>query len=408
MALIRVGVLRGGTSNEYEMSLKVGQHILNMLATEPLSKKYKGVDVLVDKKGVWHIEGLPQLPEMALRKVDVVFSALRGEFGEDGKLQQILELFSKPYVGSGAYSSALSQNKAMAKKQFKQQGIKTPYFKELNLEHGQDITPVATDLFRTFPMPVIVKPRGQGSSLGVSFASNVKELIEALDHARGFSNEIVVEEYLTGKEIISGFIDDFRGSDLYHMFPVEVHPHANTATANLSQYAEDFATVNTKVEDLSPEEQQIASLIAEKKAVETAAEMVAEIKEGEETEQTSKSIPSDPFPSMSTVGKHKHNIFDWAAKHSGAYDHKSPANLTQKEKEAISHAIQTIKKAFGLRHFATADFIVHPRRGVYLLEINAHPHLHEHSPIFKSLDAAGIKHHEFLEHLLRLALEDGK
>ncbi len=379
MALIRVGVLRGGTSNEYEMSLKVGQHILNMLNAEPLSKKYKGVDVLVDKQGIWHIEGVPQTPELALRKVDVVFSALRGEFGEDGKLQQMLELFSKPYVGSGAYSSALAQNKGLAKNHFKQNGIKTPYFKELHLEHAADINPVAHDLFRSFPMPVVVKPKGQGSSLGVSFASNVKELVEALDHARGFSNEIVVEEYITGKEIISGFIDDFRGSDLYHMFPVEVHPHTNTAAARLSDYAKDFATVNTKVEDLSPEEQEIAAKLQKAKALQ-----------------------------VNSVGKHKHNIFDWSSKYAGTYDHKSPANLTQKEKDTIKQAIQTIRDSFGLRHFATADFIVHPRRGVYLLEINAHPHLHEHSPIFKSLDAAGIKHHEFLEHLLRLALEGGK
>ncbi len=368
MAQIRVGVLRGGVSNEYEMSLKVGQHILNMLNMEPLSKKYKGVDVLVDREGTWHIDGIPETPESALRKVDVVFSALRGEYGEDGKLQQLLELFAKPFVGSKAYSSAMAQNKKIAKDHFKHHGIKTPYYKEFHLEEAQDLDPLAHDLFRTFPMPVIVKPKGQGSSLGVSYASNVKELIDALKHARGFSNEILVEEYLTGKEIISGFIDDFRGSDMYHLFPVEVQPLADTLRHNLSEIAEDFATVNTTVDDLSPAEQEV----------------------------------------LAKVQKPKHNIFNWSAKFAGKYDHKSPANLTEHEKHAIKNAVNTIKHAFGLRHFATADFIVHPRRGVYLLEINTHPHLHQHSPVYKSLDAAGIKHHEFLEHLLRLALDGGK
>ncbi|MBU3668893.1 MAG: hypothetical protein FGM57_02915, partial [Candidatus Taylorbacteria bacterium] len=342
MSQIRVGVLRGGVSNEYEMSLKVGQHILNMLNMEPLSKKYKGVDVLVDREGVWHIDGIPQTPELALRKVDVVFSALRGEYGEDGKLQQLLELFSKPFVGSKGYSAAMAQNKKIAKDHFKHHGIKTPYYKEFHLEHAENLDPLAHDLFRTFPMPVVVKPKGQGSSLGVSYASNVKELIEALNHARGFSNEIIVEEYLTGKEIISGFIDGFRGSDMYHLFPVEVQPHGTTLSHNLSETDADMATVHTKVDDLSPAEKEIAHVLNQSKP--------------------------------------KHKIFDWASKYSGAYHHNAPANLTQHEKDAILHAVKTIKHAFGLRHFATADFIVHPKRGVYLLEINAHPHLHEHSP----------------------------
>lgn len=364
MAHIRVGVLRGGTSNEYEMSLKVGQHILNMLHMEPLSKKYIGVDILVDKQGLWHIDGIEQSPELALRKVDVVFSALKGEYGEDGKLQQVLDLFAKPFVGSKAYSTAMTQNKKVAKDHFSHHGIKTPYYKEFNIEPGSDIDPLAHELFRSFPMPVIVKPKGQGSSLGVSYASNIKELIEAIQHARGFSQEILVEEYLTGKEIISGFIDDFRGSDIYHMFPVEIQPHMK----GISEISSDFATVNTTVDDLSPAEKTV----------------------------------------LESVPNQKHNIFDFASKVSGSYDHKTPANLTQKEKDAIQHAVHTIRKEFGLRHFATADFIVHPRRGVYLLEINTHPHLHEKSPIYKSLDASGIQHHEFLEHLLRLALEGGK
>jgi D-alanine-D-alanine ligase len=246
MALIRVGVLRGGVSNEYEMSLRVGQHILNMLAKAPLDKKYKGVDVLIDRTGEWHIDGIPHTPESALRQVDVVFSTLRGEFGEDGKLQQMLDLFAKPYVGSKALSTAMTQNKVLAKNHFKQQGIKTPYFKEFHLEHGTDLDPLAHDLFRSFPMPVIVKPKGQGSSLGVSFASNVKELIEALKYAQGYSNEIVVEEYLTGKEIISGFIEDFRGSDLYHMFPVEIEPHGNNFSANASEKISDTSNCSAR------------------------------------------------------------------------------------------------------------------------------------------------------------------
>lgn len=384
MTRIKVGVLRGGPSREYETSLKTGKQILQMLNSEPLSEHYKGIDIFIDKESVWHIDGIPHTPEKALRKVDVIFNATKGNFGEDGKVQRILESFSMPYVGTSTYGSSVALNKTLAKEHFKKAGIKTPYYKELHLDHTEDLQPVALNLFRTFPMPVIVKPRGLGSSLGVSFASNVDELVEALNHARGFSEEVLVEEYLTGKEIISGFIDDFRGKDLYHLFPVEVKPQDATLFGEktekkmgpLSIPEEDEKTAELTVSDLSPEELALARMHA-------------------------------PEPEV-IVPKKKHSIFDWIAKHIGSYEHQSPANLKNEEKEAIEAAIKAAREALGLRHFATADFIVHPRRGVYLLEINTQPGLHEHSPIYKSLDAAGVKHHEFLDHLLRLALRRGK
>jgi D-alanine-D-alanine ligase-like ATP-grasp enzyme len=106
--------------------------------------------------------------------------------------------------------------------------------------------------------------------------------------------------------------------------------------------------------------------------------------------------------------KSKHSIFNWIAKHAGLYDHTAPANITKDEKKIIEDAVAKIRETLGLRHFATADFIVHPKRGVYLLEVNTDPSLHEHSPVYKSLDAGGIKHHEFLDHVLRLALQSKK
>lgn len=383
MALIKVGVLRGGPSQEYEISLKTGKHILNMLAKEPLAKTYKGVDIFIDKEGIWHIDGLPFAPEAALRQVDVIFNATKGEYGEDGKLQQVLETFKMPFVGTKAYGSAVALNKSLAKEHFKKHGIKTPYSKELNLEHGDDLHPLAFDLFRSFPMPVVVKPKGLGSSLGVAYASTVEELVEALDHARGFSSEVIVEEYLTGKEIISGFIDDFRGRDIYHLFPVEVKPH-KPHISEVEMVAPETVD-GIKFSDLSDEEQALA---------------LEHHKEKELLRQNAM---------KKQMEKHKkHNIMDWASKHSGTYDHESPANLSADEKREIEEAVLGAKHALGLRHFASADFIVHPRRGVYLLEINTQPGLHEHSPIYKALDAAGVGHHEFLDRLIRLALEGEK
>lgn len=414
MSLINVGVVRGGPTDEYDVSLRTGQHILNMLKMEPLSKAYKGIDILIDKQGVWHVDGMPATPEQVLRTIDVVFNATKGNFDKGEPLHRVLESFAMPFVGTKGFASTMTKNKPLSKKHFKEQGIKTPYFRELNIGHEQDLNPIAVDLFRNFPMPVIVKPVGKGSSLGVSFASNFDELVEALDHARGFSDEVLVEEYLTGKEIISGFIDDFRGQNLYHMFPVEVKPHATTQESHigssieglmnqhgleifdgvkpsLSDIEADEKTVETSVEDLSPEEQEIAREI-------TASQF--------ESLADTESIPL--FAPKPAQQKPKHSIFNWISKHAGLYDHTSPANITSDEKKIIEDAVRKVRETLGLRHFATADFIVHPKRGVYLLEVNTDPSLHEHSPVYKALDAGGIKHHEFLDHILRLALQSKK
>ena len=399
--------MRGGPTSEYDVSLKTGQHILNMLNKEPLSETYKGVDILIDKDGVWHVQGVPETPESALRKVDVIFNATKGSFNKGEPLQRILETFSIPFVGTKTYGASLSKNKKMAKDHFKIHGVKTPYYKELSIPLDADLNPVALDLFRSFPMPVIVKPVGQGSSLGVSFAANFDELVEALRHARGFSEEVLVEEYLTGKEIISGFIDDFRGQDLYHLFPVEVKPHAETLRGDgttmpvresISDPAADLKTVETSVEDLSPEEQVIADKLAQTRASIEANTL------GSETGAAAGLMDSGEI----LYKKPKHSIFSWIAKHAGLYDHTAPANLSKDEKKIIDEAMAKIRETLGLRHFATADFIVHPKRGVYLLEINTDPSMHEHSPVYKALDAGGIKHHEFLDHVLRLALEGKK
>ena len=326
MSLLKVGVLRGGPSSEYDVSLQTGKHILNILKHPDMANVYEGIDIFIDKKGVWHIDGIPLEPYDAIKRVDIVFNALHGEYGEDGKVQQILEAFAIPFTGSRALASSMMANKKMAKDHFKAHGIKTPYHKELLLEKTDDLEPLAHDLFRTFPMPVVVKPRGLGSSLGVSQASNFSELLSALDHARLFSKDIIVEEFITGKEIISGIIDDFRGVNPYTLLPVEVRQ-------------------------------------------------------------------SDP----------KKKILDWATKQSGNVTYHSPANITEQEKRSIESTLKILKESLDLSHLALADFIVSPKRGVYLLEVDTQPHIHEQAPLLRALAAAGIKEHELVAHLLKLA-----
>lgn len=114
MAKIRVGVIRGGPSSEYGVSLKTGSEVLKYLSTD----KYLPIDILIDRQGKWHWWGLPTTPDKIASRVDLVFNALHGEYGEDGEVQSILDDLGIPYSGSGQLASALGMNKAMAKNIF--------------------------------------------------------------------------------------------------------------------------------------------------------------------------------------------------------------------------------------------------------------------------------------------------
>src|SRR3989344_3801515 len=107
MARTVVGVLRCGTSNEYDLSLKTGAAMLNALPDD----SYDARDILIDKRGLWHARGVPVEPARALSQVDVVLNALHGGVGEDGTVARVLERAGVPYTGSGPMQLALSLNK---------------------------------------------------------------------------------------------------------------------------------------------------------------------------------------------------------------------------------------------------------------------------------------------------------
>ncbi len=96
-----VGVLRGGPSSEYEVSLKSGANVLGALDTG----KYEARDIFIDKSGQWHMRGVPLTPARALEGVDVALNVVHGEYGEDGTLQRILDTIQIPYTGADALTS---------------------------------------------------------------------------------------------------------------------------------------------------------------------------------------------------------------------------------------------------------------------------------------------------------------
>ncbi len=212
-----VGVLRGGPSREYEVSLKTGASVLEALDREI----YEPRDIFVDRTGAWHVHGVAADPERALKGVDVAFNAMHGEYGEDGRLQRELDKLGVPYTGSDAFTSALAFNKQHTKEAVQKLGVKVPYGQVLDLEPAREgeISALAQKLFRTFPHPAIVKPVSGGSSLGTHVAHSYHGLELALTQAAAVSPKILVEEYIAGCDASVGVIDNFRNEQTYALIP---------------------------------------------------------------------------------------------------------------------------------------------------------------------------------------------
>ncbi|HVV14951.1 MAG TPA: ATP-grasp domain-containing protein [Candidatus Paceibacterota bacterium] len=216
-----VGVLRGGPSSEYEVSLKSGASILQSLDRE----KYEPRDLFIDRSGQWHAAGAPVTPERALRGVDVAFNVIHGEYGEDGRLHDVLDSLGVPYTGANAEASMLAFDKARTKQALKKLGIRTPRVLLVTQDDAQGgYEKLALDIFRSFPHPAIVKPAIGGSSVGITVVNTFHTLAFALEKAFAVSPRVLIEEYIKGREATVGVIDDFRGEKTYALMPIEIIP----------------------------------------------------------------------------------------------------------------------------------------------------------------------------------------
>ena len=149
------------------------------------------------------------------RMADIVFMALHGENGENGKIQAAFDLFGIRYTGTGYLGSALAMNKGMAKQLFLENGIPTP--RGTSLKRGEDAAKIETC---GIPFPCVVKPCSGGSSIGVSIVHDKAEYEQALKEAFRWENELVIEEYVKGREFSVGVID-FQALPIIEIAPVE-------------------------------------------------------------------------------------------------------------------------------------------------------------------------------------------
>lgn len=231
----RVVVILGGRSSEHEVSLVSGANVVDNIDIN----KYDVELVVISKAGEWFwvdrvekvrsgewkaskVKALisPDTKDKALIKlgengttekikIDVVFPALHGLYGEDGTLQGLLEMAEIPYVGCGVLASAVSMDKFYTKKAVSGTGIRQAGFVPVYRDELSDMETVLDRIEKAFPYPYFVKPSNAGSSKGVSKAKDREGLRNALVLAAEHDRKILVEETIVGRELECAVLGGF-------------------------------------------------------------------------------------------------------------------------------------------------------------------------------------------------------
>ena len=210
----KIAVLMGGPGEEKDVSLKSGQAIKKALN----HNGYDVTSIILDAK----LEKLVK----ELLSVDLVFLGLHGNIGENGTIQGFLDALGIIYTGSGPLSSAICMDKNISKIIAKNNGIMTPKWKLCDT--------VIDDAKMNYP--VIVKPNGQGSTVGLQIAHNESELKPALEYAFNYDNSVLVEEYIQGRELTVMLIDG-KAQPVCEIIPShEFYDYECKYTAGMSKY----------------------------------------------------------------------------------------------------------------------------------------------------------------------------
>jgi len=215
----RVGVLYGGISAEREVSLRSGAAVGRVLA---------GMGYPVE---LLDVRDVP-ISRWGLEFIDAAFIALHGTFGEDGGIQSILEVLGVPYTGSGVRASRLAMDKVASKVAFCEAGVPTAAFVEVEAAWPESRKLEAA---ASLGLPAVVKPVCQGSSVGLTLARSVSQLRAAVALALEFDDRAIVEEFIPGRELTVGILDDVALPIIELRFPGEMFTYE-------IKYTKDAAT----------------------------------------------------------------------------------------------------------------------------------------------------------------------
>jgi D-alanine-D-alanine ligase len=193
---VKVAVLKGGSSLERQVSLRSGARIAEALR----DRDHDVTEIDVDGSLVGQLQTL---------QPDAVFIALHGRGGEDGTVQELLEILGMPVTGCGVLASLLCMDKALTKLTLQKAGLPTPRFVTFNDTAFRNLgaANALASLDEEFGFPVVVKPARQGSALGIKFASKSTELPGALVSAFSYDDRVLIEQFIEGREIAVSVLD---------------------------------------------------------------------------------------------------------------------------------------------------------------------------------------------------------
>ena len=180
-----IAVLMGGPGSEREVSLASGTAVLEALQSEGLNAV--GVDVTTREL---------DLPE----GTGLCFNVIHGTFGEDGDMQEVLEKMNMPYTGAGIESSRVAFDKVASKEVFVANNVPTPVSEIIDCSAGVKLPKMA--------LPYVVKPPREGSSVGVHIVKTEDEALTAIEDAAKYGDEVLIEQFVQGKELTVGVIND--------------------------------------------------------------------------------------------------------------------------------------------------------------------------------------------------------
>jgi D-alanine-D-alanine ligase len=205
MKKLRLALLAGGKSGEREVSLKGAEEVAKAL--DPKKYDIKRYDPATD------------LAKLATESdsFDAAFILLHGPFGEDGTVQGFLDLLDIPYQGSGVLGSAIAMDKNLAKILYRNAGLKVPKWYMASEDDIENPSKILGEL----GLPLVIKPASQGSSLGMTIARSEDDIAEGLKKAFAIDQQVMAEEFISGREITGGVIgnDELTALPLVEIIP---------------------------------------------------------------------------------------------------------------------------------------------------------------------------------------------
>ncbi|MCD6522035.1 D-alanine--D-alanine ligase [Candidatus Calescamantes bacterium] len=219
----KVGVVWGGPSREREVSYRSAQNVATAL-------QERGYEVYL-------LELSSNLPfQLKEKKVEVVFLATHGKWGEDGKVQGLLEVMGIPYTGSGVLASALAMNKLFSKKIWEREEIPTPPYQEISSKNWREDVGKGIE---KLGIPLVIKPVSEGSSIGVKIVDE-KEVWNAVKGSLEEFGEVFLEAYIEGKEVTVGILGEgetLRALPILELVPKEkFYNYSAKYTPGLTQF----------------------------------------------------------------------------------------------------------------------------------------------------------------------------